>query len=113
MRNVRIISWICALSPVLTIASFAILAAHEWVGFGRWPNPIEEFSSALFHLWTVAVMFWCIVAFFGAPPVWVAAVIVGWRHPGMLRTFGLQVVVFAIGWVLAYAPGGLAERFWD
>ena len=118
IRNVRIISWMCALLPILTIVLFAILGAHVWVGLGRWPNPTDEYSSALFHVHAMAVMFWCFAGFFGAPPVWIAAVIVGWRHPGMLRTFGIQVIAFAAGWALVYTmvvwnPGGFAERFWD
>ena len=118
IRNVRIISWICALSPILTIGLFTTLGVHVWMGLGRWPIPTEGYSSTLFHFHTMAVMLWCVAAFFGAPPVWVAGVIVGWRHPGMLRTFGLQVIVFAIGWALIYTmavwnPGGFVEWFWD
>ncbi len=119
LGRLRIVSWILAASPAILVALFLTLGVHVRLGLGHWPMPMwENYDTAAYNVHELLFTGWLLFALFGAAPIWLGCVLLGWRTPGMRRVFAGQLLALVSGCALVVAtvaldPTRFVEWFMD
>jgi hypothetical protein len=103
MRNVRIISWMCTLAPIVLPVVFMILGIGARLELGHWLEYGERFTPSAAFSHREDITGWVVlVTVVGAFPLWLGCVVLGWRRAGMRNLFWIQMFAYAGMWVVAF-----------
>src|SRR4051794_26396598 len=91
-------TWICSLSSVLLLLTFAMMALHIRLGLGHWPTPMtEDYHTLAFRIHEYALIAILLFTVFAAGPLWLVCLFF-WRLRLSWRIHATQAVVYGLGW---------------
>jgi hypothetical protein len=103
-RRFLIVSWLCAISPVVLLFLFITFGLHVRLGLGHWPTPMfEDYHSPAFHIHEVILGIWLHFAVYAAGPLWLLCLLIPRLRPTWPRPLLTQLCTFSGGWLLGWA----------
>jgi hypothetical protein len=100
-------TWMCGLSSVVLLLTFAAMAVHVRLGLGHWPTPMtEDYRTIPFRLHEYLLIGILLFSVYAAGPLWL--VFLFFRRLRLSRRVHIiQVAVYGFGWLLIF----LASRY--
>ena len=96
----RIITWVCAFSPLIALLLLLTVSLHVRYHYGGWPDhAIDNFPAGLLGIHYLFFLGSMIFAAVGAIPVWILCVCIRPLRLTVAEHF-LQTLIFILAWGL-------------